>query len=103
MLVKFHSDAGPSVLMFGDLAGRLLKMMGTSGMVPGALVGQDVGQALARLKDALAIHGHEIANAGCGGGTEAARIDLATRAFPLVELLEVSAREQADFIWEQAH
>ena len=33
--------------MFGDMAHTLLKMMGTSGTVPGAILGKDVAGALA--------------------------------------------------------
>ena len=101
MLVKFHSDAGASVLMFGDMAVRLLKLMGMSGAVPGAVLGKDVAGALARLEAALAVHGREVP-AAPGGAEEATRIDLATRAFSLVELLEAAAKDEADVIWEQA-
>ena len=103
MLVKFRSDAGPSVLMFGELATKLLKLMGTSAVVPGAILGKDVAPALAQLKGVLAIHGREVPTAAGSGGEDAARIDLATRAFPLVELLEAAAREREDLVWEQAH
>ncbi|HVC13200.1 MAG TPA: DUF1840 family protein [Burkholderiales bacterium] len=103
MLVKFRSDAGASVLMFGDVAARLLKLMGMSGVVPAAILGKDVAAALARLQAALAVHGREVAGAPAGGDADAvAGIDLATRAFPLVKLLEAAAKEQADVIWEQA-
>ncbi len=37
MLVRFHSQAGPSVLMFGDDARALLLLMGMSGDIPGAV------------------------------------------------------------------
>lgn len=103
MLVKFYSDAGASVLMFGDMAHSLLKMMGMSGAVPGAILGKDVAGALARLNDALAQHGHEVPAAPGERADEAARIDLATRAFSLVELLKAAAKEQADVLWEQSH
>jgi hypothetical protein len=98
MLVKFQSDAGASVLMFGDMAQTLLKMMGTSGTVPGAILGKDVAGAGARQ-----IHGREVPAAPGERADEAARIDLATRAFSLVELLTAAAKEQADVLWEQAH
>ena len=37
MLIRFDSDVG-GFTMFGDVAVRLLKMMGHSGTVPGALL-----------------------------------------------------------------
>lgn len=101
MLIKFRSNAGASVLMFGDPAVRLLKLMGMSGAVPGALLGRNVAAALAHLKAELAVHGREVP-AAAGGDEQAERIDLATRAFPLVELLEAATREEEDVVWEQS-
>ena len=54
MLVKFRSEAG-NITMFGDVAVTLLKMMGQSGVLPGALVAKDVPAALERLKRAAAV------------------------------------------------
>ena len=41
MLVRFNSDAG-IITMFGDVAVTLLKMMGQSGAVPGAIRPEDM-------------------------------------------------------------
>ena len=50
MLIKFNSDVG-AFTMFGDVAVPLLKAMGHSGTVPGALLAADIPAALALLKD----------------------------------------------------
>jgi len=42
MMVTFHSKAWTSITMFGDVAVRLLKMMGHSGTVPSALLARDI-------------------------------------------------------------
>ena len=53
MLVTFSSDAYPEFTMFGDVAIRLIKMMGHSGTVPSAILAEDIPAALARLQAAL--------------------------------------------------
>ena len=54
MLVTFRTSAYANITMFGDVAVRLLKMMGHSGTVPSAIRADDVPAALERLKAALA-------------------------------------------------
>ena len=98
MLVKFKSAAG-DIIMFGDVAEKLLKMMGQSGVLPGALVAQDVPAALERLKRATAMEpaaaGQEPADA------EEPKVSLRQRAFPLVELLGRCVERKCDVIWEE--
>ena len=53
MLIRFRSDAYADIIMFGDVAQRLLKMMGHSGTVPSAILADDVPAALDRLKRAI--------------------------------------------------
>ena len=48
MLVTFKSDAYADIMMFGDAAHRLLKMMGHSGTLPSAILAEDVPAALDR-------------------------------------------------------
>ena len=54
MLVTFSCPAHADITMFGDVAIRLLELMGHSGTVPGALLAEDVAAALARLEAAVA-------------------------------------------------
>jgi hypothetical protein len=56
MLVTFRTAAYADLLMFGDSAVHLLKLMGHSGTVPSALVAEDVPAALERWRTALAVH-----------------------------------------------
>ena len=53
MLVTFRTDSHESITFFGGVAIRLLKMMGHSGTIPGAILAQDVSVALADLQKAL--------------------------------------------------
>lgn len=46
MLVTFTSDAYTDITMFGDVALTMLKMMGHSATVPGAILAADIPEAL---------------------------------------------------------
>lgn len=113
MLVRFHSKASAGVTMFGDIATELLRIMGTSGMVPGALLAQDVPGALRRLKQAAeSSEGdripqrprskNELRGKENEEEDEVAKVNLRTRAYPLLQLLETAAAEECAVVWEEA-
>ena len=56
MIVTFRSKAHADIMMFGDIAVSLLKLMGHSGTVPGALLAEEVPMALDHLRKAVAAH-----------------------------------------------
>jgi hypothetical protein len=105
MLVKFHTQSFADITMFGDVAIKLLHMMGHSGTVPSALSADDVAPALKQLTEALA--GHKAANPddeSIGDDFQGDPIErpvgLAQRAFPLVELLTAAAAAGQTVMWE---
>jgi hypothetical protein len=114
MLVRFDSKAG-SITMFGDVAVNLLRMMGQSGSIPGAILGADIAPALDRLRQAVA-GAQPVPEGRSEGrtegrnerGTKASKTDdegerpvgIQQRAFPLIELLERAAKQGADVVWE---
>ena len=103
MLVTFRTDAYANITMFGDVAVRLLKLMGHSGTVPSAILARDVPQALERLKAAVAKEKSETAAASTSSTEEEdsdePAVSLANRAFPLIELLEAAAIRKCDVMW----
>ena len=104
MLVRFDSPAG-RFSMFGDIAVKLLNMMGHSGTVPGAILAQDIPAALEKLKAAVAAapelpSGPEAS--GDQGGDKEPPVSLRQRAFPLIELLEHAVQMKCDVLWERA-
>ena len=104
MLVTFRTEAYADLLMFGDIAVQLLKLMGHSGTVPGALVAEDVPAALERLRTAIAVHQATVPKAAEAVEDDAADespVDLAQRAFPLIELLEAAAAAKCDVLWDR--
>jgi len=97
MLVKFESEVG-GVTMFGDVAIKLLKMMGHSGTVPSALLANDIPAALAQLKAALAMTQDDRTPAKDEDGAQG-RVSLRQRAYPLIELMERAAARGVDITW----
>ncbi len=108
MLVRFHSKAAAGVTMFGEVAVALLRMMGMSGVIPGAVKAADVPAALRRLRESLASAGdepspqRELPRRGEEEeAKESRQVSVRTRAFPLVELLEAAAEQRCDVVWEE--
>jgi hypothetical protein len=87
--------------MFGDVAIRLLKMMGHSGTVPSALLAQDVPAALERLQAAVEKdrQSPEPEQPAEEEDDEPA-VSLAHRALPLIELLKAAAKAEVNVMWD---
>ena len=105
MLVTFRTKAHANITMFGDVAIRLLGLMGHSGTVPSALAADDVPRALRRLREAIASQGSEESDLDNGDEQDAdekdqMRVSLKHRAFPLIELLEAAARDKVLVSWD---
>ncbi len=98
MLVTFTCSAYPDITLFGDVALRLLKMMGHSGTVPSALTAQDVAAARKRLEAAVAAEHPNPTPAADDDEDEA--VSLAHRAVPLIELLKAAEQAETDVLWK---
>ena len=98
MLVTFKTDVYANTLMFGNDAQSMLKMMGHSGTVPGAILAEDVPAVLSRLmaaleaqKDVQSVHDED---------DETPAVSMAHRGLPLVELLTAAARAKCNVMWD---
>jgi hypothetical protein len=104
MIVTFRSKAHADIMMFGDIAISVLKLMGHSGTVPGALLAEEVPTALEHLSKAIAAHKAAVAE-----GSDSVRdddsskrtVNLAHRALPVIELLAAAATAKCDVMWDQ--
>jgi hypothetical protein len=104
MLVKFTCPACADITMFGDVAIRLLRMMGHSGTVPSALLAEDVPAALERLQAAVAAAGGEASPApgeSAEPDDEEPPVSLRNRALPLIDLLESAANAECNVMWDR--
>lgn len=101
MLVTFKSTAYADITMFGEIAMTLLKMMGQSGQVPGAIRAKEVSSARKLLVDNVEkLDPEPPAQDNPKAPDEEAPISLSTRARPLIALLDASIESGADVIWE---
>lgn len=105
MLITFKTPVYADITMFGDVAKALIRMMGHSGTIPGAILAEDVPKALEKLREAVAHNPNAPLNPHRDeDGDEDVRresVSLAKRALPLMELLAAAAREAQHVIWEQ--
>jgi len=100
MLVTFSCPAHADITMFGDVAIRLLELMGHSGTVPGALLAEDVEAALERLEAAVAADEQlPQPDEYVEGEDDEPAVSLAHRALPLIELLQTAAKEKCNLMW----
>ncbi|MSP98437.1 MAG: DUF1840 domain-containing protein [Betaproteobacteria bacterium] len=100
MLIRFHSRAG-GFTMHQETAVPLLRLMGMSGDIPGALLEKDLPQALERLKKGLAGMQPEKPKGSPRSDSQEEKIGLGVRAYPLTQLLEASAKNSCDVVWEE--
>lgn len=110
MLVVFKSDAAAEVIMFGDVAKKLLAILGKDAEVAkGIVTVEQLPDAIARLHAAIdedkarqTTRGEDEDRddeAGPERSGMAAPVGLAQRAWPLLEMLEASKKEGVPVVW----
>ena len=85
-------------MFFDQIGQKLLSMMGHSGMIPGALMVEELPLALATLKKALA-DVPDMAIQSKNDDDDSPAISLAHRAVPLMALLEAAWVKKSDVMW----
>lgn len=101
MLVTFRTEAHAGITMFGEVAKLMLKKMGHSATIPGAILAEDVPAALNSLTSAIE------ANKDTSTETEKTdwddqSVSQQSRAMPLIELLKAASEEHCNVMWEEA-
>lgn len=101
MLVTFSCPAYADITLFGDIAVRLLKMMGHSGTVPSALLADEIHDHRVKLEAAIKADAEstETTQAKERGEDEEPAVSLAHRALPLIELLKAAEKDKCDVMW----
>ncbi|MBK5929241.1 DUF1840 domain-containing protein [Halochromatium salexigens] len=103
MLITFKTPVHADITMFGDVAKALIRMMGHSGSVPGALLAEDIPAAIERLKVAVEANPEAPLDPQHEERDDDSRtqsVSLKHRALPLIELLEAAARDEKNVIWD---
>lgn len=108
MLITFKSKAAGDVIMFGDVAKRMMEIMGKGASDQGIITVEQLPDAIARLRQAIEEEKAQQKAAGSQeepefekvpGGGRREYVSLARRAAPLVELLEYARQEQHPVVW----
>jgi len=98
MLIKFQSEESGDVVMFGEVATQLLKLMGMSGNPEGAVDTAGAAAALSKLESALA-RSQDSSDPGDEAGGEEPTTGLATRAVPLLDMLRRAKDNNSYVMW----
>lgn len=108
MIVRFSTRIG-QLTMHGEAAVTLLRGMGHTGTVPGAILAADLPDALARLVRMLETSGGSPSPATqspSGDDDEDERerepvITLQKRAVPLLDMVRTAIARDSDLMWER--
>ncbi len=98
MLVTFTTEAYADITMFGDVGLSMLKMIGHSATVPGAIRAEDVPAALERLT--AAVNANPSAATTANNDADEPNVSLKNRALPLIELLTAAAKDKVFVSWK---
>lgn len=92
MLVTFYCDAFENITYLGDVGAKLLEYMQHGTSIPGAIVAEEVPDALGYLRSAVS---KEMQN----HNSEEPGISIDKRALPLINLLEAACKAKCDVMW----
>ncbi len=98
MLVTFTTNAYADITLFGDIALAMLKMMGHSATVPGAILAADVPVALSRLT--AAIDAEKTLPPVDDKNADDPVVSMTHRAMPLIDLLAAAAKAESNVMWK---
>jgi hypothetical protein len=105
-MITFKSDAAADIMMFDDVAKRMMEIIGREFSTRGVITAEQLPEAIARLRAAIA--DDRARHAGeydqpemeeVPGGGQRAYVGLAQRAVPLVEMLEYSLKAGKPVMW----
>lgn len=97
MLVTFRCKGHENTVYLGNVAIRLLHLMGHSGAVPSAILAADVPAALVMLQQALVMAAPEPVE---DDDHHEAAVNLKNRAVPLIALLQDAVKNQSNVMWD---
>ena len=100
MLVTFSCPAYADITMFGDIALHLLKLMGHSATLPGALLAEDIPAALQRLEAGVKAESQSLQPDQAEEEDGEVAVSLSHRALPLIELLKAAAKDEVNVMWD---
>ena len=115
MLVTFKCKTCADIVMFGDVAQQMLRMMGHSDHVPGAIQPEDIPMALAKITLATeklhydeqraepvqqGLGEHDLDDVEVNAMDVEPVVSLHTRAIPLIAMLKSAQEAECFILWE---
>ena len=101
MLVTFTTDVHANITMFEGDALTMLKMMGHSATVPGAILAADVPAALSRLTAAIDAEKNSSPVENENEDTDEPMVSMTNRGLPLIDLLTAAAKADCNVMWNK--
>jgi len=101
MLITFTTDAHANITMFEGDALTMLKMMGHSATVPGAILAADVPAALIRLTAAIDAEKISPPIENENEDTDEPVVSMTNRGLPLIDLLTAAAKAGCNVMWNK--
>lgn len=105
-MITFRSDAAADIMMFDDVAKRMMELIGREFSARGIVTVEQLPEAIARLRAAIAedharhAGEHEPPETeDAPGGGQRAYVGLAQRVVPLVEMFEYSLKAGKPVMW----
>ena len=98
-LVVFRSRAASEVVMFSDVAQRLLEIAGKTPAERGVITAAQIDEALERLQQAVAREKAAGSDAGPDDTGAQGPVSLRQRAYPLIEMLRAARKRRVDVTW----
>ncbi|MEF8712365.1 MAG: DUF1840 domain-containing protein [Accumulibacter sp.] len=108
MLVKFTSSTSGQIMMFAQVARQLLELVGKDCSARGVITTEQLPEAIERLRVATAEHKSHSSTHGEADNNDgsdeqdASAVGLGQRAYPMIELLEWTRKEDGFILWEAA-
>ena len=100
MIVTFKTRSHPRITYDGEVALRLLNLMGQDATVPGVMTPAELSDARNRLLTAIDIKEMLEDEPAADSDDDEAPIGLKQRALPLLQLLEAAEVDEAHVTWK---
>lgn len=98
MLITFKSPASSDVMMFGEVAERMMRIIGKDPADKGIVTVENLPAAIAKLKAAVSADAQPGSQLAPGNDGKQS-VGLTQRALPLIELFEWSLKQEVPVVW----
>ena len=98
MLVTFTSSSSGDIIMFADIAHRLLEIIGKRGTARGIFTKEQLPEAVQQLRQAVAVDKENVSQMD-----HSPSINLSQRAYSIIEMMELTRKAGGFITWQAAN